>query len=371
MEQHQADKKIISELIERQKELSCLYKVNEHLLDLVSPIEEVMKRVCNSIEKSMQYSNISQCELYVNNQCYALNPVKRTELKLSAKAIFEETTILINVYYIKPVRKEHRTIFLPEEQQLINTIAQKVAQYISYRRLKEAYESSINPKSTTIFDDEHLFQWLRGLSLSEKEIQKLLMNEVYFKKGETISKQSTISNYLMLLKEGRVKLLLEHFFDHQFIFKILKPFDFIGLSCLYEDHTYPFTAISLVPVKVYLIEKRVVRDIIYTNPAFAEKILTMYTRNFSFLLQRMNSISNKQALGRLSDSLLYLSDKVFESPVIESYISRRDLADLCGLSTENTVRMLSDLKNNQIIAINRNEIHILNRDKLISLSQHG
>jgi len=362
---------IMNELIERQKELTCLYETNKYLLYLFSPVEEVLKRVCSCIEKSMQYNDIAQCEIIVNEQSFALHTIKRTELKLSAKAMFESFEVIINVYYTKPVRKEHRTIFLPEEQQLISTIAQKIAQYLSYRSLKEKYEQNNLPKVDTNPDDQQLTNWLRNLSLQDKEIQALLTKVVYFKKGETISKQSTISNYLMLLKEGKVKLLLEHYFDHQFIFKILKPFDFIGLSCLYGDHTYPFTAISLVPVKVFLIEKRIIKDIIYSNPAFAEKVLTMYTRNFSFLLSRMNSVANKQALGRLCDMLLYLTDTVFESPVIENCISRRDLADLCGLSTENIVRMLSDLKANNIIAINRNEIHILNRTKLMTLSQHG
>jgi hypothetical protein len=41
------------------------------------------------------------------------------------------------------------------------------------------------------------------------------------------------------------------------------------------------------------------------------------------------------------------------------------------MSKENTVRMLSDLKNNQIINLNRNEIEIIDKPKLIKLSIHG
>lgn len=360
------------DLIERQKELYCLFEVNELLSDLFLPVGEIMKNICISIEKSMQHNTICQCEVIINNSVYFNQEIKKTELKLSSKAYHDGNSVEINVYYIKPIRKDHRTIFLSEEQQLINTIAKKIAHYISYRLLREAYEkSNIANQFVENNQDEHLLLWLKNLSLNDNEIKEILKNFIYFKKNETICKQSTISNYLMLLSDGYMKLSLEHYFEHQFIFKILKPFDFIGLSSLYEVQHYPFTAVSLTPSKVYLIEKETFKNIVFQNTVFAEKILGMYSQNFSFILNRLNSIANKQALGRLSDVLLYLSENVFKSDVVGNLISRKDLADLCGLSTENTVRLLSDLKNNQIIAINRNEIHILNKQKLISLSQYG
>ncbi|MCX7861755.1 MAG: Crp/Fnr family transcriptional regulator [Bacteroidales bacterium] len=364
------ESEIKKELIERTKELNCLYETNELLSNLTDPFDEIMKHICKSIEKSMQYPDISQCEIIVNQSCYTHQLIKKTELKLSSKYVLDQIFVQINVYYSKPIRKEHRTIFLPEEQQLLNTLAQKIAHYYAYRNLKESYEKSAQNYYVS-HPEDNVLHWLKSLSLTDNEIATLLKNVIYFKKNETICKQSTLSNYLMLLTEGYIKLSLEHYIDHQFIFKILKPNEFIGLSCLYDVQHYPFTAISLVPSKVYLIEKDTFKNIVYHNNAFAEKILTMYTKNFSFLLYRLNSIANKQALGRLCDTLLYLSEKVFESPIIESFISRKDLADLCGLSTENTVRLLSDLKNNQIVALNRNEIHILNKQKIMLLSQHG
>ncbi len=367
-----ANNDVNKNLIERQKELNCLFEINELFSNLTMPIGEIMKEVCVSIEKSMQYNTISRCEIIINGEIYTNKPISKTELKLSAKANQDGNYVEINVYYIKPIRKEHKTIFLTEEQLLLNTIAKKTVHYITYRLLRESYEKLNNGNNTVNLEqNEQVLLWLKNLYLSDDEIKEILKNIIYFKKNETVCKQSTIANYIMLLYDGYMKLSLEHYYEHQFIFKILKPFDFIGLSSLYEVNHYPFTAVTITSSKVYLIEKEVFKKIIFQNPYFAEKILGMYTHNFYFLLNRLNSISNKQALGKLCDVLLYLSDVVFKSSVIESFISRKDIAELCGLSTENTVRMLSDLKNNQIIAINRNEIHILNKAKLVSLSHHG
>jgi hypothetical protein len=99
--------------------------------------------------------------------------------------------------------------------------------------------------------------------------------------------------------------------------------------------------------------------------------LFAYSENYNFILQRLNSIANKQALGCLSDTLLYLSEVIFESPTIESSFRVKRFGRITGISTENTVRLLSDLKSNKIVALNRNEIEILDKSKLIKLSQHG
>lgn len=359
-------------LIERQKELHCLYEVEELLKDVDSSLKELMNNIAIQIEKSMQYNEIARCQIIVNDEIYSHSTFQKTELKLSSKAFYEGSFVEIDVYYIKPVKDERHPIFLVEEQTLINNLAYKIASYINYKKLRQQFEkSNIFNATENVKNEEALIQWLANYSLEPKEIEQLLQKSLYFKKGETLCKQSTYANYLLLITEGYVKLYLEHFVDRHFIFKIIKPFEIIGLSEILDTSNYSFTATSLTKSKAYVIEKKLFKNLILHNNLFAQKVLFSYSENYNFILQRMNSIANKQALGSLADSLLYLSEVVFESPIIESIISRKDLAELTGISTENTVRLLSDLKTNKIVALNRNEIEIIDKHKLIKLSQHG
>lgn len=359
-------------LIERQKELHCLYEVEEYLKDVDAPLKSLMQKIAKSIEDSMQYNDIARCQIIINDEMYANSTFPKTELKISSKTFYEGDFVEIDVYYIKPVKDEHHPIFLTEEQMLLKNLATKIASYINYRKLKSRFEK-LNKVTLTdeseINDD--LIQWLTKYALEPQEINQLLQKCIFFKKGETLCKQSTFANYLLLITEGYVKLYLEHFVDHHFIFKIVKPFEVIGLSAIFDASNYSFTAASLTNSKAYVIDKNIFKNLILHNNLFSQKVLFLYSENYNFILQRMNSIANKQALGCLADTLLYLSEVVFESPVIESVISRKDLAELTGISTENTVRLLSDLKTNKIVALNRNEIEILDKPKLLKLSQHG
>lgn len=369
--QNISDNELVKILEERKKELTCIYETEEILLDFLLPLNLIVAKICGSIEKAMQYNEISRCQIIINEEVFCVNPFNKTELKLSSKVLQDSNFVEVDVFYIKPIRDEHHPIFLAEEQYMINNIASKLASYISHRKFKEQYEKGnifAHPENT---DKTNLIKWLKDFSLSDKEIDQICQKTIFFKKGETLCKQSTLANYLMLIADGYVKLTLEHFIDHHYIFKIVKPYEIIGLSAIFEASNYNFTATAITNSQVYLIENNLFKNLVLHNNIFAQKVLFAYSKNYNFILSRLNSVSNKQALGRLSDTLLYLSEEVFESNTIESFISRKDLAALTGISTENTVRLLSDLKANNIVSLNRNEIEITDKNKLIKLSQHG
>ena len=175
----------------------------------------------------------------------------------------------------------------------------------------------------------------------------------------------------MILKEGWLKSFVENIHFKNTVFKITKPFSIIGLSCLYGDNHYHFGCQAITSSKVCLVERVVFDDIIRTNNKFASEIIRMYSNSLQNLYDRLNSISNKQSLSKVCDSLIYLSEKIFESNVIPIIITRRDIAELSGLATENIVRILAELKSANAISVNKKEITILDMDMLKRFSCFG
>jgi CRP/FNR family transcriptional regulator, polysaccharide utilization system transcription regulator len=366
-------KTVLHNLNERTKELNCLYLVDEILQDFNSTIEAVFSKLNKIIPKSMQHVDICRTCIFFDNKEYSNEPFKKTELKLSAQSNTDGKTIEVCVYYIKPVKIEHRTIFLPEEKKLINTLAEKIARYIEYRLLRE----SLNKKmANTEIKNETIYTgntetWLKSISLTTEDIQQITRVKIVFRKGETICKQGALTNHIMLLSEGLTKIYLESAHDRNFIIKIIKPFDFIGLSSLYGENSYTFSASALVPCSIYLIEKETLKNIFFKNPDFAYQAMKWFSLNFSLLLDKMSSVSNKQSLGRMADVLLYLAKDIFSNNTIDGCISRKDIAELAGLSTESAVRILSDFKSDNIVTLNRNEIQIVNEELLRTISMAG
>jgi len=366
-------KTVLHSLNERTKELNCLYLVDEILQDFNLPLESVFSKLNEVIPKSMQYVDICRTCIIYDNKEYVNETFKKTELKLSAQSFSDGKKIEVCVYYIKPVKIEHRTIFLSEEHKLINTVTEKIARYIEYRQLRDTLNKKMASSETKsdIIPTGNLETWLKSFSLSSDNIQQITRVKIIFRKGETICKQGALTNHIMLLSEGLTKIYLESSHDRNFIIKIAKPFDFIGLSSLYGENTYTFSASALVPCSVYLVEKETLKNIFFKNPDFAYQAMKWFSQNFSLLLDKMSSVSNKQSLGRMSDVLLYLAKDIFSNNTIEGCISRKDIAELAGLSTESAVRILSDFKSDSIVTLNRNEIQIVNEELLRTISMSG
>lgn len=366
-------KTVLHNLNERTKELNCLYLVDEILQDFNSTLESIFYKLNKVIPKSMQHADICRTCIVYDNKEYSNETFKKTELKLSAQSSTESKSIEVSVYYIKPVKIEHRTIFLPEEQKLINTLVEKIARYIEYRLLREKLNNTMASKDTKneIIPTGNLETWLKSLSLGADDIQQITRVKIVFRKGETICKQGALTNHIMILSEGLTKIYLESSHERNFIIKIIKPFDFIGLSSLYGENTYTFSAAALVPCSVFLIEKETLKNIFFKNPDFAYQAMKWFSLNFSLLLDKMSSVSNKQSLGRMADVLLYLAKDIFSNNTVEGCISRRDIAELAGLSTESAVRILSDFKSDNIVTLNRNEIQIVNEELLKTISMAG
>jgi CRP-like cAMP-binding protein len=363
--------KLVKQLNERQKELNCLYKVNEILKNSETPIGDIIMNIVETIPFGYQFPEICKVSIHLNGKEYQSEELEKTELKQSAKIELDQSEVgEIQVYYIKPVKLDTGTVFLFEEQQLINSIAENISQYITMQRFKELLNSN-KEISDKLHIPVELGSWLSELHLNENEIEEILSTSVEFKKGDIIFKQGTLVSYLAILTNGMVKVHIEDIQGRGFIYKLAKPFELIGLSALFGKGIYGFTATAILPSKGYLVRRETVKKILEQNPKFNYEILNRFSNNLNLAYSRMNFLANKQALGRLCEILLYLWKDIFDEKIIENFIPRRIIAELSGMSTENAVRILSELKNDGIIETGKEGITVLNTELLETYSHAG
>jgi CRP/FNR family transcriptional regulator len=362
---------VLKNLNERKKELECIYRVDEILRDFNSEIENIFQQLCDIIPSGWRYPEICKIKIQLNDIIVESENFKKTELKLSHPLIVEGLVSgEITLCYIKSVRAE-KGIFLNEELRLFKTITEKINQYLSYRKLKELYSSSIDNKQKINDNEQNFLNYLKELKLKDEEIEEITKVQIEFKKGENICKQGSFATFIMILKDGLVKAFVEspHYKNH--VFKITRPFAIIGLSSLYGENYYHFSAQALLQSKICLVERDKFDQILRQNNDFAIEVMKLYSNSLQNIYDKIGCLANKQAIGRVCEALIYLAEKVFESNIINPIITRKDLAEFSGLATENLVRVLSDLKKDNIIAINNKTIEILNMDTLKMLSNVG
>ena len=355
------------------KELVCLYKVDEVLGSYESSIEETFQDLVKIIPQGWRYANHCEVSIEWGEKTITTDGFKNSVLKMQSDIVIDNVIEgKITIVYTKQMREE-KGVFLTSEHQLFKSITSKIISFLTYHKLQQTIselQAASNKSGEIENSEEDVTKWLKKQDLTKEEIKQLLRVKIEFKKGETIFKQGAITSYIILLTSGLAKNYVEGNFDKGFNFKIVKPISFVGLSSVYGKNIYAFSGSALTKCTAYLIDIQTFRSIMNRNTAFTNRILNWYCNITQYHLKRMSSIANKQALGRLSETLIYLSEDIFNDRIETTNVSRKDIAELAAMSTESAVRFLSDLKKDKIIDISTNYIDIRKKDVLRLLSNN-
>jgi CRP-like cAMP-binding protein len=75
--------------------------------------------------------------------------------------------------------------------------------------------------------------------------------------------------------------------------------------------------------------------------------------------------------GRIADTLLYIDSLKIENPDIFQLLSRKDIADFAGISTESTVKLLKSFEKDGLIELHEKDIVLVNHNELLEISKKG
>lgn len=190
----------------------------------------------------------------------------------------------------------------------------------------------------------------------------LLLNnnrsELIFTKNKCIIKQGTFVSQLFYLKKGVVKIILESQNGRNSILDIVEEGNFIALPILNNPDIYPFSVISMTDCEICFIRKVALKEIMSNNPTATEYLLDWYSKDYTFLYDRILKISTLNSYGKLATALLYLTNKKFKTDLLE-IVSRQEIADIATISLESCNKILLQLKHDGIINIRKSQIDLL------------
>ncbi len=143
------------QLKERAKELQCIYRVTEALKDTKRSTGRVVYDILNIIPDGWQYPGICSVKIYLENKTYTLPTFAESKWFQSADIIVDNNIIgEIKVYYQDNLGLSNP--FLPEEQQLLNTIAHRLGDYIFQKRLEKTLHFISEEQNGQVNDIPHL-----------------------------------------------------------------------------------------------------------------------------------------------------------------------------------------------------------------------
>jgi CRP/FNR family transcriptional regulator len=194
---------------------------------------------------------------------------------------------------------------------------------------------------------------------------------ISYKKKEIICKQGSFVSHVMFMEEGIAKVFLDDG-NNSLVLKIIPSGNLLGLSSVSEENnTYQYSAMAYVDSVVKLIDIKVFRQILGQNAEFAKEIIEILSANSVQIYSRFFCLTHKQAYGRLADILLCLSNRVFKSEAFDLPLSRKDLAELSGMTSETVIRMLKKFNDDNIIMMEGKSFKIIDYPRLQKISELG
>jgi CRP-like cAMP-binding protein len=209
------------------------------------------------------------------------------------------------------------------------------------------------------------------LSPEEAEVVRASKTQVLFRKDDNLTKQGAFASYVLFIIDGFAKQYLEGDGIKNYNLRIVKPGEFLGLSVVFSESTFNYSTVALTDCHVFLVEKEAIAKVVKQNGMFGFNIIRRYCEQNTNLINTVRNLMYKQMNGRLADALLYIDSLKKEKAEIFQLLSRKDIADFAGISTESTVKLLKMFEKDGLIELNEKDIKIIKQDSLLEISRRG
>lgn len=197
------------------------------------------------------------------------------------------------------------------------------------------------------------------------------------KKGETIFREGDPVNGIYFIYKGKVKVYNSGIRNKPQIVRFADSGNILGHRGFGKLRVYPIGATALENSTICFVPADVFLNTMNNNGLLAVELVNFYADELRRAENKLRSLSQMSVKQKIAEAILTLSEiygvvKENETEFLKIQLSRQEYADITGASLEEVIRTISQLKKEQLIAIEGKKIGIVNRIKLEEmLSEFG
>ncbi|MCF6096287.1 Crp/Fnr family transcriptional regulator [Thermovorax subterraneus] len=227
-------------------------------------------------------------------------------------------------------------------------------------------KEDLNPELEEILKKVYIFS-----ELSDEELAKVkrLVNTKNYKKGTVIFFEGDPGEAVYFVKSGKVKVYKGDDEGREYILHIFGEGDVFAEVVLLGGGTYPATAEAVEDSVVGFIKNDDLESFIKKSPDLAIKIIRIMAARLRDSQEKIKDLALKDTYDRTACMLHKISldygQRTSRGIEIDLPVTRQELAALVGTSRETVTRILSQMKKDGIIDIDRQKIIVLDERKLM------
>ncbi|HYC01713.1 MAG TPA: cyclic nucleotide-binding domain-containing protein [Azospirillaceae bacterium] len=210
-------------------------------------------------------------------------------------------------------------------------------------------------------------------ALEAEELRRLaeILQNVRFDASHTLFSEGDTADILYNVTSGTVKLYKLLPDGRRQITGFLLPGDFLGLSV---NETYAYTAETVTPTTLCRFPRKKIEALLEEFPKMQKRLFSMASNELAAAQDQMLLLGRKTAKEKICSFLLLLSQRASrrghkENPV-HVPMSRADIADYLGLTTETVSRTFTQLKTSRVISLlEGSKVQIMDMDQMLDLAE--
>ena len=224
----------------------------------------------------------------------------------------------------------------------------------------------IESKFLSVFNDKSFKE-----ILSKEDYNKYIeaKKTVFFNKGEALFEEESNVDGIYFIENGTAKLYKLGFNRKEQILRFIKEGDIIGYRALLIDEAYQATAEAMSDLQAIFIPSDVFLHLLEVDSQLSYTMLQKISFELGESSNTVTFLAQKTVRERLAEVLLLLEQKLGTDPegFIKISLTREEIANLIGTATESAIRLISEFKQDDYIAVEGRNIKILNHEKLKKL----
>jgi CRP-like cAMP-binding protein len=204
--------------------------------------------------------------------------------------------------------------------------------------------------------------------LNQKELDELnyIKSCNFHKRGEIIYHEGHRPTGVYCVSKGIIKLYKTGIEGKEQIIRFAKKGDIIGYRSILSNELACTTAKVIEDASICFIPSESWLSLLHNNSGFSVDMMKFVCAELGHSNSFITDIAQKNVRERLAEVLLYLKSEfgVDEQGILQISLTREELANITGTATESAIRLLSEFKDDKIIALNGRKISITNEAKL-------
>jgi CRP-like cAMP-binding protein len=190
---------------------------------------------------------------------------------------------------------------------------------------------------------------------------------ITLRRDEAIFFQGDTAEFYFKVVTGAVRSCTLLADGRRHIGDFLLPSDFFGLNA---GETYPFTAEAITEVTLVRYARRSVDRLMGQQPQLGRSLLAILCHDLLAAQQQMLLLGRKTAVERVASFLVQMAERSGTQARLSLPMTRTDIGDHLGLTTETVSRTFGQLKIAGVIALEGlHEVLLMDRDALAELAE--